>query len=516
MTTDAIDRLMLLIAERLRNDAEWRDAFRTVAEQMLADVTGAVLPSAEAAPPDDGRLAETAPVTPPGMPVRVEPALVGSSPVVVDLPPLTFSSARADAAALPSIDVPTAAPAFDLKLLADRFAVKREGCEWHIERRRLKQQHDVDFDDVIGPRDREVMDRARALPGGCWMWMCRPETPTPEPQLMDQAARAYDNLAHAVLLTREIIEDEKLVNRHEEAALGLLAEALSATRVVLEQIDAPLDRDHKLAFEWLRERTSTRGIFIQRHMKIDDSADPVDWNDLSERLNATRQRIRSTQATQQQQTQRLNTIRYHCQKLATSADGEAAGHWAKIVSACTDLVHANVPPSNTQLRDHLVPVIDSLPGDQPSTAEFDQVLRSVDTYLASRESEGTDAPAAMPTADVARVRAALQGKSIVMIGGESRPAARERLKADLGLNEVYWPDTRVHESHYHYEALVRRADVAVVLLAIRWANHGFGEIKAFCDAADKPMVRLPAGYHPHAVAHEIIHQAGRRLGVAGV
>jgi hypothetical protein len=51
----------------------------------------------------------------------------------------------------------------------------------------------------------------------------------------------------------------------------------------------------------------------------------------------------------------------------------------------------------------------------------------------------------------------------------------------------------------------------VVLLAIRWSSHSFGEVKDFCDRYGKLLVRLPAGYNPNQVAVQILQQIGNRL-----
>jgi hypothetical protein len=503
MATDPLETLLHLVVDRLRNDEALRDALRSALVRLLES------PAPTSTEP------QPAPQTPIAAEPRPAVAATLAGPTEI-LPPLTFHQKpdRGAATSIAAGEAPSVAPsAFDLKLMADRFAIKRDGCEWHIERRRLMQRPEIDFDSEVGPRDRAVMDRARALPGGCWMWMCRPESPTPEPQLMETAARSYDNLSRATLLVRNIFEDEKLSGRHEESALGLLAEALSATRVVLERIDA-VDGDHKQTFRWLKEQTQARGVFIERYMKLDDPADPDDWNDLSDRIGAIQQRVQTTQTSAQQQKQLLNAIRFHCQKLPAAQRDESGVHWAKIIAACSQLVGAKTPASNTQLRDLLVPVIDLLPGDQPVTPEFEQVLRSIDAYVASREAETPEPAAPAASADVLGVRGALSGKSVVVIGGVARPAAREKLRVAFDLADVYWPETREHESHYHFESLVHKKDVALVLLAIRWSGHAFGEIKAFCESADKPLVYLPAGYNPNSVAHEIMTQAGKRLGLA--
>jgi hypothetical protein len=62
-----------------------------------------------------------------------------------------------------------------------------------------------------------------------------------------------------------------------------------------------------------------------------------------------------------------------------------------------------------------------------------------------------------------------------------------------------------------FEPAVARPGVAVVLLAIRWASHSYGDVKDYCDKYGKPMVYLTGGYNPNQVAHQILAQVGDRL-----
>jgi hypothetical protein len=93
---------------------------------------------------------------------------------------------------------------------------------------------------------------------------------------------------------------------------------------------------------------------------------------------------------------------------------------------------------------------------------------------------------------------------VVLIGGDCRPYAEESLRSAFGLTQLYWIETRPGESFYTFEPYVARPDVVVVLLLIRWASHGFGEVGKFCAKYEKPLVRLPTGYSPNQVAVKII------------
>ena len=105
----------------------------------------------------------------------------------------------------------------------------------------------------------------------------------------------------------------------------------------------------------------------------------------------------------------------------------------------------------------------------------------------------------------------LTEKSIIIIGGDRRPHSHDALKSALGVEEVIWIETREHESIEGFETYIARPKVAVVILAIRWSSHAYGDVKEFCNKHGKPLVRLPSGYNPNQVAHQIMDQCGERL-----
>ena len=66
----------------------------------------------------------------------------------------------------------------------------------------------------------------------------------------------------------------------------------------------------------------------------------------------------------------------------------------------------------------------------------------------------------------------------MLIGGTRRREAQESLRRALGLSELIWIETKEHQSIDSFEPMIARADVAVVLLAIRWSSHAFGDVQA--------------------------------------
>src|SRR6185437_10621795 len=153
-------------------------------------------------------------------------------------------------------------------------------------------------------------------------------------------------------------------------------------------------------------------------------------------------------------------------------------------------------------------VLDMMPEGEEEvfSTGFHRVLREIDRYLANR-TPTTEVAADVPTAAVLEVTRLLKGKGVVLIGGQRRPEAHEALKAAFGLKELVWFETREHESIDVFEPYV-----ALVLLAIRWSSHSYGEVKRFCDRNGKPMVRLPGGYGVNQVAAQSLAQCSEQLG----
>lgn len=99
-----------------------------------------------------------------------------------------------------------------------------------------------------------------------------------------------------------------------------------------------------------------------------------------------------------------------------------------------------------------------------------------------------------------------------MIGGECRPDKQEALRCELGLKELRWIGTRAHASLEPLLTAVSDPDVSLVLLLIKLASHSYGELAEPCKRRGIPLVRIPGGYGTNQLAHQILEQAGERLG----
>ena len=177
-----------------------------------------------------------------------------------------------------------------------------------------------------------------------------------------------------------------------------------------------------------------------------------------------------------------------------------------------EIVSAGVPPSNRELRELLLPLIDELPERDELPDGFRLVLREIDRFLGTRSTPTMSSVLHDASAEVKEAARLLAGRSIVLIGGNRRREAQESLRNALGLRDLVWIETKEHQAVNGFEPLIARTDVALVLLAIRWSSHAFGDVKQLCDRHGKPLVRLPGGYSPNQVAAQILSQCSGQLG----
>lgn len=159
--------------------------------------------------------------------------------------------------------------------------------------------------------------------------------------------------------------------------------------------------------------------------------------------------------------------------------------------------------------------------DPPSRAEFVQAaaqLRALDEVPMQVLAPTTASPSPAATvqravaAETQRVLPLLAGRTVLLIGGECRPERQETLQRDFGLKELRWLGTREHAPIEPLLKAVADPDVSLVLLLIRLSSHSYGEVAEPCRQRGIPLVRIPGGYGTNQLAHQILEQAGERLG----
>lgn len=525
------------LAQRCREDDQVREAVGRLARWLLEAAAEAIAPAERAA--EEKSAGPAAPARP-AAPLEPVTLSVGDSSAVVRVAPAPPGAAASPGqraieehpvarpptapAARPSeieSSSPYARPAPDLPLIVRRARLKEQAARWAGERRR-RIAAGLDFDADVAPTDRELISAAKALPN-CYLWMLDPYGPgVPDDDLLEQVGGCHLNLAEAVQLVddlrRYIAEDEGDASIPLEDAVRLLAEAQSALRVMLEGIGMTrrADQDQFEAFLWLKEFTSAEGVYVDRHMRLADPADPTQWRDLARRIDALRRGVGERRTSERHRRALFNKARYHFGRISSAAASGNGGpdpdDWVKALAAVDGLVRSGLPASAVELREALLPHIDAIPEGVEVGDGAGLAIDEVERYREWRDAERREAPAPRePSADVRRAAELLRGQGMVIIGGLERPQARAAIERGLELASVRWISSRPHQTVSSFEPDIARADTHIVVLAIRWSSHSFESVKSMCERYGKAFVRLPGGYNVNQLARHILLQASGQL-----
>ncbi len=404
----------------------------------------------------------------------------------------------------------------DLQLIETRCRLKADGARWAVQRRRMREQG-ADYERDIIPLDREMISRAKAIPE-CFVWMCHPSAPIPHDlNLYYRVAGCFDALAEAISTVRDAIAQD-LGSDELKVALDLLAEGQSALRASIMAIDGPTDTDQLFVFQWLRATAQERRVFIRRFMRLEDQAEPANWENLLLRTRQARAGFEGAKQRENLRTKLFASLKLQLSEL-TGEEEEEDEQWEAIAARVQELVDAGLPPNHTELREMLAPHLDAVPELDNSPEGFESALQAAERFLAGEPDdhpgEGPHVEAEPEEAEFAeesdKVAHLVQGRSAVLIGGERRPLVEEALRDSFRLTGLNWIESRSPQVSGGYEAAIARSDVAVVMLAIRGTNPAFEEIREHCDRYHKPLVKLTGGYDTNHVARQILDQVGAKL-----
>ena len=440
-------------------------------------------------------------------PESVQPASPETPPVIVNASTLRdLETAMASVNAFIGRESASQAvrPTVGLNDIARSFRLKSEACEWAVERRRLIAGG-ADFRLEVAPRDRELIEKARAVPE-CFLWMAAPTAPMPEPmELYADLAERYEDAAAATDLLAELTQqnDER---ETFELAMALGAEAQSALRESVAAVGFRTDEPSQLdLFHWLRRTAQEQEIYISRYLRMADKPSPSEIRTLGPRIEEQQAVHRARVAARKTTTNALKKIRYHLSQLNAGQDDNY--HWGRIFDTIGEVVPEFLRANDIQLREVLVRHIDEIPGNFIVPERGQEVLEAIDRFLASRpDADRAGQQPLVQSPEMAVLRKRFKDKIMVVVGGEARPYAKEALREAFDLREISWIATREHGSTEFFQPYIRVSDVAIVLLAIRWSSHSFGIVRDYCEAANVPFVRLPGGYNPSQVAHQIAEQ----------
>jgi hypothetical protein len=190
----------------------------------------------------------------------------------------------------------------DIPLIIKRCRLKAEGTRWAVERDELLRDG-ADFGEEIRPVDAEIIEQAKALPN-CFLWMNQPRNDTwtrADDYLL--VADCFDTLADTLEAMHAVMGGGN-AEQFMEAVL-LVAEAQSAVRCAVAQVETHADSDQQQTYHWLRNRASRDRFYISRFMRISDPADPEDCDDVSTRAQKLKATVEDSTADGQAGSQSL-------------------------------------------------------------------------------------------------------------------------------------------------------------------------------------------------------------------
>ncbi len=170
-------------------------------------------------------------------------------------------------------------------------------------------------------------------------------------------------------------------------------------------------------------------IYVRKYMRADELADPSGWPGLLARIEA----VAASGQQSRQQKERIGRLK---ELLALVRQGEATDQdWRSVVETVDAMIGEGVPPSNREVRDLLLPVIDDLPDRDDLPAGFRLVLREFDRYMATRMPPPKTTNY-VPPPEVKEAARLLGGRSVILIGGARRREPQAALKKALGLKDT--------------------------------------------------------------------------------
>jgi hypothetical protein len=507
--------LRALIRDHMSRSAAVRDVAIQLAQTILDEASRLTEPAGESKPVPVTKPASTAPESVPTVRATVPLSFGGLSvPVEVQGTEADFAAvARSQADAEP--DSPRFDGPVDLDLVVARARLKAESCRHFIVHRAASGNRDLEPANIT--RLNAMIAQAKSMPE-CFLWVFWPDAEQPSDDALRTIAACYDALADAAALCDAATSSDSPFTEEETAcAFQCFAQASSALRVALRDtwLRKP-DHDQDDAHQWLRVNTYTRQVYVPRHMTLDDPADPAESERLSAEIHAISARAAERKDAAKQADAVLNRVRYHAKRFP--ADGPGESHDCRKINEAFDQLDAmGIRPMDSRMDSiRRLLRLDAFPADCPP-GEATVRLATPPAAEAPR-AKPVPVAAATPRAwstRVQEVRALLDGGSIVIIGGEPRQDAVDRITDAFLPARVDWVQLTEHGSGEPMRAPIARPDTRLVLVLIKLTGHLHAEeARSYARQAGKSLVFLPAGYNPEQIAEQVLEQAHQKLGTA--
>lgn len=391
-------------------------------------------------------------------------------------------------------------------------------------------------------RQREADLRARqSAVGGPWAWMLDAPPARVEDAALASLALCYEMVARASQGLSQLEQADALEPAPPVELLRLVAETQSALLAALGVVGLRQDEDQRDLFQWLRDRTTRHRIYVDRHMRLEDPADPNAVADLWRRFDELHEKALKVGAGRRQRVHLLNKVRYHVRKLIDGG-AQSAEEWHSLGAALVRWAENGLELSDKGLVDVLgalagldVPALPLEAGGEGAATPDPAVAALKEALAHALGSDPTRADA------VSEVRRLLEHKRALMVAEKDDPGARFALGDAFALAHLDWlslpppiqpaaaPEAAPAEAEPTpaaaagpevgasaarvariVEALAAAAP-DVVFMGLRLPQEEYQAFKDRCVELQLPFVRLPGAPTPGAVAHQTMRQVGWRL-----
>lgn len=390
-------------------------------------------------------------------------------------------------------------------VVVPRARLKAEACRWVTERRTLDTQADA----VRTPahsRERDLITAAKALPD-CFLWMLRG---VPEHIDIETLAGSYECLASAIEVVLLTLEHLPEVGKSDlQAALSLLAESVSAARFKILQVKERSDPDVDTAFTCIRRITQIHHIYIDRHMRLNDPADPVEWESRRDRIENTRRRLHERILYVRERPCLLTTIGtlgHNLMNADSAADREQ--QMESLAATLEQLKVLGFAPEDPDLLSILAPAGEALRRCENPPEPLIPVRDALEAFLAERPER------MRPWSRLQhRVESLLDGRWGILLTGTPCATLQASLESSLRLRKLHWIDAGSASVVPSLSKLIQSPNTAVILMAQDANDVVSSAVKTMLERRDTPvLIRIdPQAPDLDAIARTLVRLATPRL-----
>lgn len=387
--------------------------------------------------------------------------------------------------------------------VADLDLVMRR-AQWKADALRLAwTRRDNGGDDAeLQAQEEELRTRIRSLPE-CFPWMLDGPMPLPADESVEIAANSYDALSRVAEVAHGLeVQSGGLAPPSD--LLYLMAEAQSGVLVAVRNLGLRGDSDQRDLFAWLKDQTTRHRVYVDRHMRLDDPADPSNAGNLLERINAGSEEFQAKIASRKDRGTLLNKLQYHASR---TKDGVLLDVDRESIAAALE----KWGELGLSGRDRgLVELAQELAGKHPD----DQALRcALEPFLEGHDSDSrVQEEGASPDRDLlAEARELLGEASLVGMHEQGQEVDFAGLEQALGLKTLAPLAIQDLSDAESVRALVAALETDLILLGVRLESEAYSALKQVCASRELLFVRLPDGFDPEQVAKQVLRQVGWRL-----